>query len=87
MNMRTLLLGATLAMAGVTGLAHADTANVAPVPYHYGMPIHVAKVLSMTEPSTQECKVITADMKFIDNAGKREDISYRKLSEACSEQN
>ncbi len=86
MNARILLIGAALALTGVTGLAQADT-TTHPVPYHYGMPLHVAKVVSMTEPTTLECKVVTADMKFIDNAGKLEDISYSKLSEACSDQN
>jgi hypothetical protein len=47
----------------------------------------VAKVISLTEPATQQCKVITADMKYIDNAGKPEEISYRKMSDACSFQN
>ncbi|EPL07172.1 DUF2790 domain-containing protein [Pseudomonas sp. CF161] len=87
MNARILLIGATLALTGVTGLAQADTTPTHAVPYHYGMPLHVAKVVSMTEPTTLECKVVTADMKFIDNAGKLEDISYSKLSEACSDQN
>ncbi|MFP0199053.1 DUF2790 domain-containing protein [Pseudomonas sp. PHC1] len=48
---------------------------------------NVAKVVSLTEPPTQECKVITADMKYLDNTGKPEEISYRKLSDACSFQN
>jgi hypothetical protein len=34
-----------------------------------------------------ECKVITANMTFIDTAGKLKEISYRKLSDACSYQN
>jgi hypothetical protein len=51
MNMRILLVGA-LAFAGVVGVAQADTAEVQPVPYHYGMSLKVAKVLSMTEPAT-----------------------------------
>ncbi|WP_277588889.1 DUF2790 domain-containing protein [Pseudomonas chlororaphis] len=86
MNTRILLVGA-LAFAGVVGVAQADTAQVQPVPYHYGMPLKVAKVVSMTEPATPECKVVTADMTFIDKAGKLEAISYRKLSDACSYQN
>ncbi|AVO59091.1 MULTISPECIES: DUF2790 domain-containing protein [Pseudomonas] len=86
MNMRILLVGA-LAFVGAVGVAQADTVQVQPVPYHYGMPLNVAKVVSMTEPATPECKVITADMTFIDKAGKLEAISYRKLSDACSYQN
>ncbi|WP_085707686.1 DUF2790 domain-containing protein [Pseudomonas sp. B35(2017)] len=89
MNIRPLFLAATLACTAFAGLAQAnDTAAPSKaVPYQYGMPLHVAKVVSLTEPPTQDCKVITADMKYIDNNGKPEEISYRKLSDACSFQN
>ena len=75
-----LALSATLASFG----AFADNS---PSTYEYGMPLHVPKVVSLTEPPTQLCKVVTADMKYIDNAGKPEEISYRKLSDACNFQN
>ncbi|EZP33546.1 DUF2790 domain-containing protein [Pseudomonas sp. RIT288] len=89
MNIRTLLLTSALACSGFAGLAQANDTNAAtqPVPYQYGMPLQVNKVVSMTEPQTQQCKVITADMKYIDNAGKPEEITYRKMSDACNFQN
>jgi hypothetical protein len=87
MNSRTLLVASVLGLSAVAGAAQADTTTVQPVPYHYGMPLHVAKVVSLTEPPTMECKVITANMTFIDTAGKLKEISYRKLSDACSYQN
>ncbi|POA21906.1 DUF2790 domain-containing protein [Pseudomonas sp. FW300-N1A1] len=87
MNMRTLLAIAALTCTGYAGLVLADTAPSQAVSYHYGMALHVNKVLSMTEPTTTDCKVVTAEMTFIDNAGKQESIRYQKLSEACSYQN
>ncbi|WP_282358078.1 DUF2790 domain-containing protein [Pseudomonas sp. PS01303] len=89
MNIRPFLLTTALACTAFTGLAQANdtSATSKAVPYEYGMPLHVAKVISLTEPATQQCKVITADMKYIDNAGKAEEISYRKMSDACSFQN
>ncbi|MFJ2478708.1 DUF2790 domain-containing protein [Pseudomonas sp. NPDC087598] len=89
MNIRPFLLTTALACTAFVGLAQAnDTSTTSKaVPYQYGMPLNVAKVVSMTEPSTMQCKVITADMKYIDNAGKPEEISYRKLSDACNFQN
>lgn len=89
MNIRTLLLTTALACTAFAGLAQANdtTATSIAVPYQYGMPLHVAKVVSLTEPPTLDCKVITADMKYIDHNGKPEEISYRKLSDACSFQN
>ena len=89
MKLRTLMLGATLALAAASGLAQADdqTAAVKPVPYHYGLPMNIDKVLAMNEAQTDECKVIKADIKFLDKAGKVEDVSYRKMSDACDFQN
>ncbi|MEF9674009.1 DUF2790 domain-containing protein [Pseudomonas sp. MWU13-2100] len=85
MKLRTLLAMGALALSTFAGLAQADnTGTTQPVPYHYGMPLHVAKVISMTEQPSQECKVITADMKFIDTAGKPAEISYLKLSDSCN---
>jgi hypothetical protein len=40
----------------------------------------------MSEPATQECKVVTAQMAFVDPAGRLETISYSKLSDACATQ-
>lgn len=86
MNIRILLVTTALACTGFAGLAQAnDTTPSQAVPYKYGMPLHVAKVVALTEPSTVECKVITADMKYIDTSGKPEEITYRKLSDACSQ--
>jgi hypothetical protein len=88
MNMRTLLMTTTLACTAFAGLAQAnDTSTSQAVPYHYGMPLHVGKVVTLTEPNTLECKVVTADMKYIDTSGKPAEITYRKLSDACSYQN
>ena len=89
MKLRTLMLGGALALAAVSGLAQADSqqTNIKPVPYQYGMPMNIAKVISMNEAQTNDCKVINADIKFLDKAGKVEDVSYRKMSEACEFQN
>jgi len=88
MNIHLPLLIAALACTAFIGLAQAsDTTPSNAVPYKYGMPLQVAKVVALTEPPTLECKVITADMKYIDNNGRPEEISYRKLSDACQLQN
>ncbi|WP_085727166.1 DUF2790 domain-containing protein [Pseudomonas sp. R37(2017)] len=87
MNTRPLLVAAALACTAFAGLAQAnDTTTSQAVPYHYGMPLHVSKVISLTEPDTLECKVVSADMKYIDDSGKPAEITYRKLSDACENQ-
>jgi hypothetical protein len=89
MNIRPFLLTTVLACTAFSGLAQANdtTTTSKAVPYQYGMPLHVAKVVSMTEQPTKACKVIDADMKYIDTSGKPEEITYRKMSDACSFQN
>ncbi|OPA87778.1 hypothetical protein BFW87_23475 [Pseudomonas fluorescens] len=90
MKLRTLLFTGTLALAAVSGMAQADDTQPAatkPVPYQYGMPLNIDKVIAMNETQTNDCKVINADIKFVDKAGKVEDVGYRKMSEACDFQN
>lgn len=89
MNARIALIAAAMAAgsAALPGIAHATTVpDSPPVPYHYGMALNVAKVISMTEPDTMECKVVTAQMTFVDTGGQHRDISYSKLSDACATQ-
>jgi len=87
MNTRTLLVTTALACTAFAGLTQAnDTTTSQAVPYHYGMPLHVSKVISLTEPDTLECKVVKAEMKYIDDTGKPAEITYRKLSDACENQ-
>lgn len=87
MNTRTLLVTTALTCTAFAGLAQAnETTTSQAVPYHYGMPLHVSKVISLTEPDTLECKVVKAEMKYIDDTGKPAEISYRKLSDACENQ-
>ena len=88
MNTRTLLITTALACTAFAGLAQAnETSSSQAVPYHYGMPLQVAKVISLTEPQTQDCQVVTANMKYIDKSGQPAQITYQKLSDACSYQN
>jgi hypothetical protein len=89
MNTRTLLSTAALAYTAFAGIAQADDTSSTQIQapaYHYGMPLHIAKVISLTEPTTVYCEVITAEMKYIDTSGQPAQITYRKLSDACSMQ-
>ena len=61
MKLRTFMLGGALALAAVSGLAQADDQDAAakPVPYHYGMPMNIAKVLAMNEAPTMTARSST----------------------------
>ncbi|MCF5722833.1 DUF2790 domain-containing protein [Pseudomonas syringae] len=84
MKLQTLFLASSLTLAGASGMAQADSK---PVPYRYGMPMDVERVIAMNEPPTDECKVIKADIKFLDKSGQEQHVSYKKLSDACLFQN
>ncbi|NUT78522.1 DUF2790 domain-containing protein [Pseudomonas sp. C1C7] len=90
MNSRALLLCAALACTPFAAMAQTgDTNTSSAIPsYHYGMPLHVGKVIALSEPDTLDCEVVTATMQYIDTqTGKPTELAYRKLSYACSYQN
>ncbi|QQO01291.1 DUF2790 domain-containing protein [Pseudomonas sp. SW-3] len=87
MNIRTLLATTTLTIAAFTGYAQADTPDVPAKPYHYGMPIHVAKVISLEEPRSADCEVVNAKLTYLDDSGNVEAFTYFKMAQACEEQN
>lgn len=89
MNTRALLVCAALVCAPLSAMAQTtDTAPTEAIPsYHYGMPLHVGKIIELTEPDTMDCEVITAKMTYIDEqTGQPAELAYRKLSEACTYQ-
>jgi hypothetical protein len=87
MKLRHIMITGAMALTGFSQLALADIQPLEPVPYHYGMPLQIDTVISMSEQDTRHCEVITAHMEYIDTAGDRQHISYRKLADACHQQN
>ena len=88
MKTHALLIAAALAGTVSVGASNASEDDSTGTPsYRYGMSLHVAKVITLTEPPTVECEVVSAHMKYIDTAGRPTHITYRKLSEACWLQN
>ncbi|MDZ4021137.1 DUF2790 domain-containing protein [Pseudomonas sichuanensis] len=77
-------LSATLASFG----AFADSATQLPVSssYEYGMPMDVAKVISITPASNAaDCQVGTAHMVYVDHQGQTHQVDYREMGN-CSQQ-
>ncbi|WP_369991750.1 DUF2790 domain-containing protein [Pseudomonas xanthosomatis] len=76
-------LAATLASFG----AFADSgAAPAEVDYQYGMPLDVAKVISLTPASAgRDCQVGTAHMVYVDHQGQTHSVDYREMG-TCSQQ-
>ncbi|MEN8639516.1 DUF2790 domain-containing protein [Pseudomonas sichuanensis] len=77
-------LSATFASFG----ALADSATQQPVSssYEYGMPMDVAKVISITPASNAaDCQVGTAHMVYVDHQGQTHQVDYREMGN-CSQQ-
>lgn len=70
--------------------AYADQASNQPVAasaqnYEYGMPLDVAKVISITPASNiADCQVSTAHMVYVDHQGQRREVNYREMGN-CSQ--
>lgn len=60
--------------------AFADDAAV----YHYGMPLDVAKVLSISQPN-ERCEVSQATMVYLDSKGQQHSIKYLRQTPRCSD--
>lgn len=54
--------------------------------YEYGMPLDVAKVISITPASNAaHCQIGTAHMVYIDRQGQTREVDYREMGN-CSQQ-
>ncbi|CAM3879106.1 hypothetical protein CCOS865_02920 [Pseudomonas reidholzensis] len=75
-------LFASLASVG----AYADQATTpASETYEYGMPLDVAKVISITPASNiADCQVGTAHMVYVDHQGQQHDVNFREMGD-CSQ--
>ena len=85
MKTRTLLANALTALAlsaSLTTLAHSAEAT----PYRYGQNLDIAKVISIDEPNSSQCEVVTATMTYRNSAGDVEVLDYKQLSSACANQ-
>ncbi|MCX2888352.1 MULTISPECIES: DUF2790 domain-containing protein [Pseudomonas] len=84
-SIAVLAVAATLASFG----AFADAGSNQPVSssnYEYGMPLDVAKVISITPASNAaDCQVGTAHMVYVDHQGQKREIDYREMGN-CSQQ-
>lgn len=78
-----LALSATLASFGA--LADSTTQQPVSSSYEYGMPMDVAKVISITPASNAaDCQVGTAHMVYVDHQGQTHQVDYREMGN-CSQ--
>lgn len=82
--MKRTIATTALLLAGLasTGAFAAESAEV--VPYSYGMPLDVARVISIDEPSPLTCETVQAKMTYVDSSGDVKSVTYLKESSACA---
>ncbi|GAB3387792.1 DUF2790 domain-containing protein [Azotobacter armeniacus] len=52
--------------------------------YRYGLPLDIAKVISIEAPyAPYVCEIIDAKMTYLNSAGETKVVAYRKLSAGC----
>jgi hypothetical protein len=61
--------------------------NVQAQTYSYGSHLDVRKVLSLSEDPQPVCGVVNARMTYLDSAGHKQTLDYRKFSDHCTNQN
>lgn len=66
----------TLLAPVIAGAATAD--------YVYGMPLDVARVLSVDEAPSDTCQVVRATLVYLDSHGERQVLHYLKQARTCS---
>ena len=87
MNIKRSIALLTLTVAFASFGALADQAAVASnsANYEYGMPLDVAKVISITPASNAaDCQIGTAHMVYVDHQGKTREVNYREMGN-CSQ--
>ena len=73
---RLYLCCVTLRARVIAGAATAD--------YVYGMPLDVARVLSVDEAPSDTCQVVRATLVYLDSHGERQVLHYLKQARTCS---
>ncbi|TBV96382.1 DUF2790 domain-containing protein [Azotobacter chroococcum] len=52
--------------------------------YRYGLPLDIARVISIETPyDPYVCRIVDARMTYLDSAGETKVVAYRKLSAGC----
>lgn len=83
MTFKTFATASLFALSAFGALA-AQAASTAPLEtYHYGKPLDVHKVLSITEADRDTCGVTTEQMHYLDSMGGEHRVQYLVVGSNC----
>ncbi|UZE21364.1 DUF2790 domain-containing protein [Pseudomonas sp. B21-056] len=83
MNTKAIYAACLFAALNICTLSARAESNVQAQPYAYGTHLDVKQVLSLTEDADPTCGVVDARMTYLDSAGHKQALDYRKLSDNC----
>ncbi|WP_052659154.1 DUF2790 domain-containing protein [Pseudomonas sp. LFM046] len=81
---RAISISTTLLLAALAGGSAFAAESADAEPYRYGMPLDVARVISIDEPNPLTCETIQAKMTYVDANGDQKSVTYLKESSACA---
>ncbi|EPJ77649.1 MULTISPECIES: DUF2790 domain-containing protein [Pseudomonas] len=87
MNTKALYAACLFAALNICTLSARAESNVPAQTYTYGTHLDVQKVLSLSEDAEPTCGVVNAHMTYLDSAGHKQALDYRKLSDNCNDGN
>ncbi|MDB6442780.1 DUF2790 domain-containing protein [Pseudomonas sp. 21TX0197] len=87
MNTKATYAACLFAALNICTLSARAESNVPAQTYAYGSHLDIQKVLSLTEDANPTCGVVNARMTYLDSAGHKQALDYRKISENCNNEN
>ncbi|BBP59059.1 DUF2790 domain-containing protein [Pseudomonas sp. St316] len=87
MNSKAIYAACLFAALNICTLSARAESNVQAQTYTYGTHLDIQNVLSLSEDSEPTCGVVNAHMTYLDSAGHKQALDYRKFSDHCSDDN
>lgn len=87
MNTKAIYAACLFAALNICTLSARAESNVQAQTYTYGTHLDIRKVLSITEDANPACGVVNAEMIYLDSAGHKQALDYRKLADNCNDGN
>ncbi|WP_223472257.1 MULTISPECIES: DUF2790 domain-containing protein [unclassified Pseudomonas] len=87
MNSKAIYAACLFAALNICTLSARAESNVQAQTYTYGTHLDIQKVLSLSEDAEPTCGVVNAQMTYLDSAGHKQALDYRKFSDNCNDGN
>ncbi|MGX9566871.1 DUF2790 domain-containing protein [Pseudomonas viciae] len=87
MNTKAVYAACLFAALNICTLSARAESDVQAQTYAYGTHLDIQKVLSLSEDAEPTCGVVNARMTYLDSAGHKQALDYRKLADNCNDGN